>query len=352
MSAPVLVVGAGSWGTALAIQLARQCPRVWLWGRDSKQRASLEKERCNSRYLPDIPLPEPIRILSCLRDLPSEVKDAVLAVPCQALPEVCKALRPLHLRYLCISCKGFQATDCNRTATTATLENMLNHRLVRTLLKPEGVAVLSGPSFAHEVARGLPTALTLAADTASAAKYLVRYLHSEYFRIYPHDDLPGVQVGGAVKNIMAIASGVSDGLHYGANARAALVTRGAKEMRQLGHAFGARAETFTGLSGIGDLMLSCNDDQSRNRRFGLALARGLDPKAAQAHIAQTVEGVQTAIVIHQIAQACGLDLPITAQVARLAQGQCSPQDSVQALLSRHPKNEDNTVGQHERWAET
>lgn len=332
---PVLVLGAGSWGTALALQLARNGNRVFLWGRDRQLIEALQQQRCNLRYLPDHRLPESITAVATLDALPREIEDAVFALPCQTLRPVCRMLSALRLRRLCLACKGLQSTSGNQTA----LQERLSHQLVRSVLAPETVSVLSGPSFAREVAQGLPTALTLAADTPTGAGHFAGRLHSDNFRIYGNDDLAGVQVGGAVKNIMAIAAGVSDGLYYGANARAALITRGIREMRLLGEAFGAQPETFTGLSGMGDLILSCSDDQSRNRRFGLALAGGLSPEAAQRQIAQTVEGRQTAIEGQAIAAARGIELPVTEQVARLVQGQCSPQQAAQALLSRPQKAE-------------
>lgn len=341
---PVLVLGAGSWGTALALQLARNGNRVFLWGRDRQLIEELQQQRRNPRYLPGYPLPESITAVAALSALPSEMEDAVFALPCQTLRPACRMLEALRLRRLCLACKGLQSASGSQTP----LQDRLGHQLVRSLLAPETVAVLSGPSFAREVAQGLPAALTLAADSAAGARHFAGRLHSDNFRIYGHDDLAGVQVGGAVKNIMAIAAGVSDGLRYGANARAALITRGIREMRLLGEAFGAHPETFTGLSGMGDLILSCGDDQSRNRRFGLALAQGLSPEAARQEIAQTVEGRQTAIEGREIAAARGIELPVTEQVARLVQGQCSPQQAARALLSRPQKAEQH---QHQ-WEQT
>ena len=328
-----MVLGAGSWGTALSLQLARNGHVAWLWGHSQAHMRTLREERRNSRYFPEVSLPPEIRPIEDWKELPEGVEEAVLAVPCDALPEVIRNLRGLGIPRICLGCKGFQT----RTDRQDGLE--LNHQWVREHMPDATVAVLSGPSFAQDLVRRLPVAVTVGADDLRDARHFADLLHGDHFRIYTHDDLVGVQVGGALKNVMAIAVGVSDGLRTGAGARAALMTRGLHEIIRLGRALGGRAETFMGLSGMGDLVLTCGDDQSRNRRFGLALARGLDAAQALREINQAVEGMNTALKVWDYARSADVDMPITEQVVRLIRGDCAPRDAVAALLSREPKTE-------------
>ena len=215
----------------------------------------------------------------------------------------------------------------------------MNHIVVEKYLPGIPVAVLSGPSFAREVAEGLPTAVTIAAQDPSTAAEFSGLFHCDVFRTYTHDDMVGVQIGGAVKNVMAIAAGIVDGLHYGANTRAALIARGLAEIMRLGLAMGGRADTFMGLAGLGDLTLTCTDDQSRNRRFGLALAQGRTPDQAKAEIGQAIEGLHTTSVVCKLATNYAVDMPISRQVLSVIDGEITPADAVRELLAREPKPE-------------
>jgi glycerol-3-phosphate dehydrogenase (NAD(P)+) len=326
----ILVIGAGSWGTALALVLARNQHQVYLWDISAEHIAELQQSRCNERYLPGVGLPEnlyPIADLSGFED----ARSVVLAMPCAGLQGSLTLLRehlPLTGLEICLACKGFEPGS-----------NSLNTDVVTKVLGIKSVAVLSGPSFAREVAEGLPTAITVASHQADTANHFSSLFHSEVFRTYTHDDVIGVQVGGAVKNVIAIAAGIADGLGYGANTRSALITRSLAEIMRLGTAMGGRQETFMGLAGLGDLILTCTDNQSRNRRFGLALAGGKDLETAKREIGQAIEGTVTTGVVHELAKSYQVEMPITEQVNQVLQSQCSPREAVQNLLAREPKAE-------------
>lgn len=328
---PVAVLGAGSWGTALAIQLARGGRPAILWGHDSGHMARIAQERCNARYLPDVMLPESLRVEADLAAALSGVRDVLVAVPSHAFRAVLEAVKP-HLR-----------TDARLLWATKGLESgsrKLLHEVVSDVLGTAiPTAVVSGPTFAREVAKGLPTAVTVASADPAFARDVAERLHSETFRAYTGDDVIGVEVGGAVKNVLAIAAGIADGLGFGANARTALITRGLAEVMRLGIALGGRAETFMGLAGLGDLVLTCTDDQSRNRRLGLALGRGETLEQALTAIDQVVEGVQTAREVYELAQSLGIDMPITEQVYCVLYEGCTPRHAVHALLNRVQKSE-------------
>lgn len=323
----VLVIGAGSWGTALALVLARNHNRVYLWDVNPTHIDKLVHERVNNHYLPGIALPDNLYPISQLLPLPEQVLGIVIVVPCQALPSVLALLKPGVVSGLniCLACKGFES---------ATLT--LNHDLVHEILGDIPVAVLSGPSFAREVAVGLPTAVTIASTDSACASRFSALFYNETFRTYTHDDVIGVQVGGAVKNVMAIAAGIADGLGFGANTRAALITRGLAEIMRLGIAMGGRQETFMGLSGLGDLVLTCTDNQSRNRRFGLGLALGKSPEQIRNEIGQAVEGIGTAESVSRLASHNQVDMPICAQVQGIIEGRINARDAVHALLARRP----------------
>ncbi|MBM2830067.1 MAG: glycerol-3-phosphate dehydrogenase [Gammaproteobacteria bacterium] len=327
---PILVAGAGSWGTALAIVLARNDHKVYLWDIASEHIRLLQEERVNSRYLPGIELPELLVPVTNFTDHLKEVKDVVIAVPCNSLRDILKVLaNNSHTDLnICLACKGLE------TGT-----QKLNHQVVQECLGDIPTAVLSGPSFAREVAQGLPTAVTIASGDIAIAEHFADYFHNDVFRIYTHDDIVGVQVGGAVKNIMAIAAGIADGLGFGANTRAALITRGLVEIIRLGVALGGRQETFMGLAGLGDLVLTCTDDQSRNRRLGLLLAKGKNVDDALREIDQVVEGVRTASEVMKLSKKYQIEMPISEQVFNVLHGDTSPADAVQMLLSRDPKPE-------------
>jgi glycerol-3-phosphate dehydrogenase (NAD(P)+) len=328
---PVLVAGAGSWGTALAITLARNNYPVYLWDIVTEHIHQLQEDRSNQHYLPDIDFPDSLKPVVDITDHLTEIDNFVIAVPCSGLRAVLKMLAEHNMNELniCLACKGFEENT-----------QSLNHQIVYECLGDNAqVAVISGPSFAAEVARGLPTAVTIASENKTIADNFANLFHSDVFRIYTHDDVIGVQVGGAIKNVMAIAAGIADGLGYGANTRAALITRGLTEIIRLGVALGGRTETFMGLAGLGDLVLTCTDDQSRNRRLGLALAIGKSIEQAQKEIGQAIEGAKTVSAVMTIAQEKSIEMPISEQVNKVLLGQATPRDAVQSLLSRNPKEE-------------
>lgn len=320
---PVSVLGTGGWGTALALAVARTGARVLLWGRDPQRVAELARERENRRDLPGIHLPEAIE-LSCdpLRLAESDLW--LIAVPLAALRTLLEQL-PLRPTTALLCCKGVE----RGTLATPT-------RIVAEAAPGVAVAVLSGPSFAAEVARGLPTALTLAAFDPKLARSLVERLASPTFRLYPSDDPIGVELGGALKNVIAIAAGAVLGAGLGENARAALVTRGLAEIARLVERLGGRRETVAGLSGLGDLLLSATSLASRNTRFGYELARGRSLAELTRPGAPLAEGVWTAPAAAELAARLDLDLPITRTVAAVVTGSCSIAEAVAALLARPP----------------
>ncbi len=326
----IAVIGAGSWGTALAVLIARNGHEVRLWSHDPDQAHALARDGENRSFLPGIRLPESIAPTASLEQALEQASGVLIAVPSQFFASVLRALAPVldsHLGILWAT-KGIDPET-----------GQLLHEVVTERTGPRELAVLSGPSFAGEVAKGLPTAVTLAASTMAFAEHCAGWVRSERFRAYTHDDLIGVQVGGAAKNVLAIATGIADGLGFGANTRAALITRGLAELIRLGTALGARPDTFMGLAGLGDLVLTCTDDQSRNRRLGLALAHGVTTEAALAKIGQEVEGVVTARAIHRIARQHQIDMPICEQVHAVLYAGRSPEASTRQLLERSSKSE-------------
>lgn len=323
---PIAVLGAGSWGTALAILLARGGRSVRLWGRDRLLLERLATARRNERYLPAGDFPPGLAVVADLGAALQGALDVLIAVPSTAFRELLAGIAP-HLRpemRLAWATKGFEQR-------TGRLPHQIAHELLGA---GRAVAVLSGPTFAREVGAGLPTAMTVASSDPAFAAALARDLSSGSFRAYTSDDIMGVEIGGAVKNVLAIGAGMSDGLGYGANSRVALITRGLAEMVRLGAALGARRETFMGLAGLGDLVLSCTDDQSRNRRFGLALAAGHSAAEALASIGQVVEGYGAARAVHEVATAQGVEMPLCTSVFRVLHAGVPPRDAVRALMSR------------------
>ena len=325
----IAVLGAGSWGTALAILLARNGLDVRLWGlRDQIEQLSQDGE--NRDLLPGIPFPPGLRPEPDLAAAMDDADEVLIVVPSHAFRSVstlCRALIPPDAG-ISWATKGF---DPDR--------GLLLGDVAAELLPGHSLAALSGPTFAAEVARGLPTAITVASSDEHHATRLAGYLQSPAFRAYWSGDLIGVQVGGATKNIMAIAAGISDGLGFGANARAALITRGLAEIRRLGLTLGGQPETFMGLAGLGDLALTCTDDQSRNRRMGLALARGLSIGEAKAQIRQEVEGINTTREVRQMALRLEVEMPITEAVYKVLFENQPPGDAVHELLQRQQKAE-------------
>jgi len=328
---PIAVLGAGSWGTALAVLLAGNGHPTWLWGHNPDHMAALAAQRSNPTHLPGIPFPETLRPTSDLGAALTAAREILVVIPSHGFRSVLETAAP----YLGPGARLAWATKGLETGTSKLL-----HQVVGEVLgEGRTLAVLSGPTFAREVAAGLPTAITVASNSPEFAATLAAWLHNENFRAYTSDDIVGVELGGAVKNVLAIAAGIADGLGFGANARAALITRGLAEIMRLGVALGGERETFMGLAGLGDLVLTCTDNQSRNRRFGLALAEGQSPEAALTSVGQTVEGVRTTHEALGLARQAGIEMPIAEQVARVLDGCCTPQEAVHTLLMREQKPE-------------
>lgn len=327
----IAVIGAGAWGTALAIQLARNGNKTQLWGRDPAQIKNMAATRRNGRYLPDAPFPEQLDVTSDLALVVTHHRDLLLVVPSHTFRSVLVQIRP-HLSHesrIIWATKGLEMDS-----------GKFLHQVVAEELGAEmPAALVSGPSFATELGKGLPTAMTAASHQVGFLPDVVRYFHAQNLRMYTSEDVVGVELGGAVKNVLAIAAGISDGLGFGANARAALITRGLAELMRLGVALGARQETLMGLSGVGDLVLTCTDDQSRNRRLGLALGQGKTLEVASAEIGQALEGVKTASVIHRVATEANVEMPIANDVHRILHKGLSPRAAVAELLNRELKNE-------------
>ena len=337
----ILVLGAGAWGTALAATasgLGRHA--VALWARDAVLVQGLQSQRINSRYLPGIVLPEGLSIVS--GSLHLVLQDGtpwnlvIIATPMAALRTMLQALADTAVPTVWL-CKGFEAARDGQDG------GLLGHEVQRQAAPHALCGALSGPSFAAEVAQGKPAALVAASTHAVVRQTLVDAFHSPALRIYASDDLPGVEVGGAVKNVLAIATGLCDGLGLGANARAALITRGLSEMTRLGLALGAQAATFTGLSGLGDLVLTATGDLSRNRQVGLALARGQTLAAAVAELGHVAEGVYCARTVLQRARALGVDMPITEAVVQLLDGSLQAPGVLALLMGREPRPESDRV---------
>jgi glycerol-3-phosphate dehydrogenase (NAD(P)+) len=330
--APAAVLGAGSWGTALAIQLARSDRPTHLWGRDSQRQDAMAAARSNERYLAGARFPESLVVERDLGAALRGVSDVLIAVPSHAFRSVLEEIQPhlLPQMRLAWATKGFEV----RTG-------LLPHQVARAVLgSSRAVAVLSGPTFAREVGHGgLPTAMTIASPDAAFASALASGLSSANFRAYTSTDIIGVEVGGAVKNVLAVGAGLSDGLGFGANTRVALITRGLVEMTRLGVALGAHRDTFMGLAGLGDVVLTCTDDQSRNRRFGLLLAAGRSPEEALATIGQVVEGYSAAKATHMVAAREHVEMPLSEGVYRVLYERVPAKEAVRELMSRPIKPE-------------
>jgi len=328
---PIAVLGAGSWGTALALQFACSGRDVRLWGRDTAQLAEVSAHRENRKYLPGSPFPDNIGIEPVMRECLDGSKDVLIAVPSHGFREMLIEAKPLlnEQARVCWATKGFELSS-----------GKLPHQVAVEILGPDRpVAVLSGPTFAKEVGEGLPTAMTIAANDPEFAGDLATTLSGDNFRAYTSEDMVGVEVGGAVKNVLAIGAGLSDGLGFGANTRIALINRGLVEMMRLGVALGAKPDTFMGLAGMGDLVLTCTDNLSRNRRMGLALAGGKSIDEAQREIQQVVEGVLAAKAVHEVADELDVVMPISKEIYRILYEGVSPRDAVGALMRRGLKPE-------------
>lgn len=325
----ITILAAGAWGTALAIAFAGR-HRVTLWTREADVAAEMRERRENTRFLPGHRLPDGISIATELGAAVADAELLLVATPIAGLRPSAEALRDLGCRQpLLWVCKGFEAGS-----------GLLPHQVVREVLGGQAIfGALSGPSFAEEVAAAQPTAVALAANDPAFAREMARELHLPRLRIYANDDLVGVEVGGAVKNVLAIATGVCDGLGLGLNSRAALVTRGLAEIARLGVALGGHRETFMGLAGMGDLILTCTGDLSRNRRVGLALAEGKSLPQILAELGHVAEGVFTAREVDALARRLDIEMPISSAVAAVLDGRLSVHEALERLMARHPKEE-------------
>jgi glycerol-3-phosphate dehydrogenase (NAD(P)+) len=326
MSGRVAVLGSGSWGTALAIQFARAGRETIMWGIETDEIRSMAKARRNKTYLPNAPFPETLELTTELHEALADAEDVLVVVPSHAFREMLLMLKSsaAPLRHLAWATKGFE-TDTG----------LLPHQVAEQVLgEAIATAVLSGPTFAAEVGAGLPSAMTIASADAAYALRLAESITTDNFRAYTSSDITGVEIGGATKNVLAIGAGISDGLGFGANTRIALVTRGLTEMMRLGVALGANKDTFMGLSGMGDLVLTCTDDQSRNRRFGLAIGKGANLEEARKAIGQVVEGYYAARAVHRVSARLGLEMPIVEEIYKVIYEGASPQDAVVALMRR------------------
>lgn len=327
--AKVAVLGAGSWGSALALQLSRQAHEVWLWGHHPEHMQALGEQRENRRYLPDVPFPDNLHPTADLQQAITGAEMLLLVVPSHAFASLLEKLKRFDaLPPIMWAIKGFEA-ETGRLLTDVFHEH----------LGEQAHAILAGPSFAKEVAEGIPTAVTIASSTIEQASWFAQWFHSKRFLCYTTTDLIGVQVGGAVKNVIAIATGIADGLGCGANTRAMLITRGLHEIRRLNKALGGETETLMGLAGLGDLMLTCTDNQSRNRRFGLALGAGKSALEAKSEIGQTVEGEGAAFDAFALAKRFGVYMPITEHLIWILRGEVDLLEAVQSLQNRSIKGE-------------
>ncbi len=329
----VAILGAGAWGTAVALSLSKRND-VLIWGRDQAAMEAMDTARENQHYLPGFPLPDALRVTGDFEQALAHVGgdgEALLiaACPVAGLRPLLEQLKAYTIPNLIWLCKGFEGGT-----------GLLPHQVMREVLGdavPSGA--LSGPSFAQEVARGLPCALTVASESEALRELVVACVHGGSMRVYSCDDLVGVEVGGAVKNVLAIATGVADGLGLGLNARAALITRGLAEITRLGAALGGQPVTFMGLTGMGDLILTCTGDLSRNRRVGLGLAQGKALETIVSELGHVAEGVPCAKAVRELAATMGVDMPITNAVAGVLFDGMTPQNMLARLLARDPRDE-------------
>ncbi len=329
------VIGAGAWGTALAVHLVKAGWATKIWDIDRQHLDDLARDRENRRYLPGVRLPEGLQPVAEIDSATNGAECILVVTPSSALRETFRRLKPLlgSSTRLCWASKGLEVQS-----------GLLTHQVAEEELSAGcPLAVVSGPTFAAEVAAGRPAAITVASGNQEHARWLAQRLNAGSLRAYVSDDMIGVEVGGATKNVIAIGAGLSDGLGYGANARAALLCRGLAEIVRLGVALGARASSFMGLAGLGDLALTCSDDQSRNRRLGLAVARGRSAEEALEELGQVAEGLYAADAVHRLSSRLGLELPISEQVYQVLHRGRDPRKVLNALLSRPLKAEDEVA---------
>ena len=328
-NSPIAIIGAGAWGTALAVHLASNHQTVTLWDRNTHKLNEMRKNRAHP-YLPGIHLVENIHIESTAHKALAHVRDIIIAVSSAGFRNALNTIKPLLTpdhRVLWVT-KGLEQDT-----------NFFCHGLVKNICGLRAMAVLSGPSFAQEVAKGLPTAVVIASNDDLFLKDLTLRFNNMHFRVYSNNDIIGVELGGAIKNVLAIATGISDGLGFGANARTALITRGIAEMQQLYAAVGAQSDTLLGLAGIGDLILTCTDNQSRNRQLGIRLGQGQTLEEARAQIGQSIEGLHSAVTIFHLIKKYQLFMPICEQVYQVIMKEITPQQAAIKLLERKTKEE-------------
>jgi len=330
--APVIaVLGAGSWGTGLALQLDRSGSQCILWDRDTENLSLIRSERCNARYLPGIEVPASITVEDDLLTAVKAADHVLLVTPSHAFASTITIIRDVLVpgQGIAWACKGFEPGS-----------GRLLHEVAAELLPTDTpLAIVTGPSFAKEVAMNLPTAVTVAGPDSRFTKFIAQALHGGRFRAYTSDDMIGAELGGAVKNVMAVATGICDGMKLGDNARAALITRGLAEMMRLGVALKAKPETLMGLAGAGDLILTCTGDLSRNRRLGLKLGEGKTLQQALDEIGQVVEGVNSAVEVQRLAIEHDINMPISEQVNGIIHKGWDPEEGVARLLAREQKAE-------------
>ncbi|MBF7997388.1 NAD(P)H-dependent glycerol-3-phosphate dehydrogenase [Rahnella laticis] len=332
VNASMTVIGAGSYGTALAITLARNGHPVVLWGHNPHHINALQQARCNQEFLPDVPFPDNLLLETDLSVALAASRNVLVVVPSHVFGDVLRQLKP-HLR---ADARVVWATKGLEAETGRLLQDVAREELGDAI----PLAVVSGPTFAKELAAGMPTAISLAATDSSFAEDLQQLLHcGKSFRVYSNPDFIGVQLGGAIKNVIAIGAGMSDGIGFGANARTALITRGLAEMTRLGSALGADPATFMGMAGLGDLVLTCTDNQSRNRRFGIMLGQGKDVQTAQDTIGQVVEGYRNTKEVRALAQRNNVEMPITEQIYQVLYCGKDAREAAISLLARASKDE-------------
>ncbi len=331
MSPHIAVLGAGSWGTGLALQLDRSGSRCILWDRDTDNLSKIRSTRRNTRYLPGIEIPVSITVEDDVLAAVKAADHVLLVIPSHAFASTIRTIREVLLpgQGIAWACKGFEPGS-----------GRLLHEVAAELLPSDTpLAIVTGPSFAKEVAMNLPTAVTVAGPDSNFTKFIAQALHGGRFRAYTSDDMIGAELGGAVKNVMAVATGICDGMKLGDNARAALITRGLAEMMRLGAALNAKPETLMGLAGAGDLILTCTGDLSRNRRLGLKLGEGKTLEQALEEIGQVVEGVNSAVEVQRLAIEHDINMPISEQVNGIIHRGWDPVEGVARLLAREQKAE-------------
>jgi len=328
----IAVVGAGSWGTALACLLVDNGHEVTLWGRNEQHVSSMQTDRSNQRYLPEFTLPTALKITSDLKALCKGHDVFLMVIPSRAFHNVLMEMVSYGVNESSLLFTGTKGFDSNSLA-------LLSDVIIDTVGDKVNVGTITGPSFAKEVMGRLPTALTVASNNIDTSNHISALFRNAYTKVYTNNDFIGVQVGGAVKNVLAIACGISDGLGFGSNSKAALITRGLAEITRLGLAMGADKETFQGLSGMGDLVLTCTDNKSRNRQFGLAIGAGKTLKEASSAIGQEVEGMVTSVEVSKLAKKFKVDMPICQQVYRILHESVSPKLAVTELLNRKNTSE-------------